>query len=487
MKPTTSRANGRAALRPRWLLSLSAIALVASTQVLAQTPSDCVLAQRFRPYVKMSKGQGSGEPYRPANWDWVVKQSSLKQGNKTLVSPVSSGGWSSDYHELLANGGDLTKNPNDASLELGVPSAIYSGEPWSDAIHQGHGIYAHVEHISSTLVNIEYYILYAYNEPPGVPSQAHSGDLTTMVVEFDTSAQLISRVVYTAHGCLMQLDQMRAGQTAAYGVLAGSDENMKPTETRVAQVNADTANDHKNPCTLGFTAASDPHFYLAADPYTHVYQHPAVYVEVGDHEMWPNASGYLSFEGGHDGTDVSFVPDVIQLLGDVDNPAPRQTSFVRYNGKFGSDPAAVALHKAWCWVASPQDADSGPACQVSRPLGLADSRFADMDPYRQIGSQPWPPPAYDAGIADVYVAPGNFGDSGVGTQQKPIPDFRLAYSVVAAGRTLHLQSGQYGGNIILSKPMTLTSQGGAVTIGGAVGASPAGTAASEEQVCRVTP
>jgi len=474
----------RIASKSRALTAMFAIALIATSSVMAGTPSDCVLAQRFRPYIKMSKGRGSGEPYHPANWQWLVSQSSLKQGNTTWVNP---GQWSSDYHELLDHGGNIMTNPNASGLELGIPSNIYGGEAWSDVIHQGHGLYAHVEHVSPTLVNIEYDFVYANNEPPGVPSQQHSGDLATMVVEYDTVAQLVSRVVYNAHGCLMELDQTAAGQTASYAVVAGSDENEKAMETQVAQINATTANDHKNPCTLAYTAASDSHLYLAADPNTHVYQHPAVYIEVGDHELWPNASGYLSFEGGHDGTDVSFVPDKVQMLGNVDIPAPGQASFVRYNGKVGSDPAAVALHKTWCWIASSQDRDSGPPCQATPPFGMAASRFSDMDPYRAIGSQAWPPTAYEGGQPDVYVAPNNPGVSGVGSQSKPILDFRLAYSIVPANHTMHVQAGLYGGNIVLNRPMTIVAEGGAASIGGAIGSSPAGSNASAEEICLANP
>ncbi len=470
----------RAAPRLRWFLCLPMMCLAVSN-LIAQAVSDCVLAQRYRPYVKMSKGRGSDEPYHPANWDWVVKQSTLKQGNKTLVTADQ---WSPDYKELLTKGSDLTVSPSPSGITLGVPEGIYGGEPWSDVIHKGHGIYAHVEHVSPSLVNIEYYILYANNEPPLVPSQQHSGDLTTVVVEYDSTAQVVTRVIYNAHGCLVNVDQMRSGQTVSYGVLAGTDENAKPSETQVAQIVADIDYDSKNPCTIGLLHKATPNFFMAEDAYTHVYQHPAVYVEVGDHEMWGNSQGFLTSEGGHDGTATSFLPDVVQMFGNVDNPAPGQQSFVRYNGKFGSDPASPALHKAWCWVPSAMDKDLGTTpCVAVNPLGI--TNFADMDPYRQIGSKVWPPPPYAAGSTDVYIAQNtSTGVTGLGTQAEPFPDFKLAYSVVAAGRILHVGPGVYGGNIILSKPMTITAQTDAfTTIGGALGLSPVGTAPSPEQVC----
>jgi hypothetical protein len=126
--------------------------------------------------------------------------------------------------------------------------------------------------------------------------------------------------------------------------------------------------------------------------------------------------------------------------------------------------------------------DRYPPCVIQAPLGI--TGFADMDPYRTIGSQVWPPPPYNGGSVDMYIASDTTpGASGIGTQTKPFTDFRLAYSVVAAGHTLHISSGLYGGNIILSKPMNLVAQGGSVTIGGTVVATPVGRGTSPQTVC----
>src|SRR5262249_10239495 len=82
-------------------------------------------------------------------------------------------------------------------------AADRNGEDWSAIIQNGDGLYAHVQEIGdangndTNLVNIEYSILWAYND--GVCSQ-HHGDITSVVLVYDRAADRVTRMTYSIHG-----------------------------------------------------------------------------------------------------------------------------------------------------------------------------------------------------------------------------------------------------------------------------------------------
>lgn len=440
--------------------------------------SDDDLIQRFRPFIKTSIGRpgtlSGDETFRPASWQFVVGASVLVQEGQGVVKP---GLWTAGFPELTAtyaNGsGSLLVDPtNKAQNHLQIPSSIYEGENWQQ-VADGDGIYGHVQHIAKTpLVNIEYWIIWARNEDEGRVN-LHEGDITAVIVVYDQASDQIVRVTYPAHGCFVASYQIVLGQTVNSAFLSGKDPNLNAIQTPAAQVNVDDANegdDEKVPCD-GSTAP-DHHLFLVQDLTSHLYEHPAVYVERGTHESFPNQTGFISLGGAHNGDSVSYLPLKVENLGSFGSPSSADINFLYFNGLFGSDlgpgglpssPTPFVEHREWCW---PQTCETN---THNIPEG-------DLDPYEpKLGNLTWPPTLHIAETGDVYVSSGEGLKGSTGAMNSPFVDFRLAYSLTPAVAitptspstkwTIHVSAGPHPGAIVMDRAMTIKSWNGPAILG----------------------
>ena len=428
---------GRSARRAG--IAVPVLLLACAGNVAAQ--DDDELAHRFRPYIKTTLDDGRDEAIHPANWQWIIARADLYRGDTLLASANTL----ANDHTALADqkfDGDLTVNgagQKDPQLVLRLVSTdARGGEPWADVIGNGHGIYAHVEHLDDVLVNIEYTIVWPHNAATG---SNHDGDLTTLVVLYDRRADRLSRVTFSMHGCFLEAYDLMKPRAIRYEVLTGKDEALRDSLIEAARIEIDDRNGATDNTGCA-PSASEGHVFLAADPDSHLYEHPVVFVENGAHELWPNPSGFLSAAPGHRGDGVSFLPACVQVLGTMASPREPHQPFVHYNGKFGTDPQAIALHSTWFW---------GPQILVRA------NRLTDLYPYKTIGNLQWPPPAWSGPPAQVFVtargatAPAFFD----GARERPIRGLPLAYSMTPAGSTLSLTAGAYGDPVVLKKPMLL--------------------------------
>lgn len=410
--------------------------------------ADCALAQRFRPFFKFS-ANGKPEPYHPVRWEDFIATTNMVEGSKVLET---AGDLATTPTDLLTPAGANLKSsgnpPGDPGITLALVATVARGGAlWSDVIHKGYGLYAHVEHVpGTTYVNIEYIILCAYNEG----ADNHDGDLMTVQLVYDAASDLLERVSYSIHGDTLQVyeladDLPKSFQTLDGLSVDGSAQHVQAVRVDVKQRWIDAS--------VNVLKEPDNHVFFCRDASTGRYEHPAIYLEWGSHEPWPNASGFFSAAHNHNGDDVSFVPDEVIFLGSFDAPTPGQDTWVFYNGKLG-DPQAVALHKSWYW----------PVGRANQPYADP-SRFTDSDPY--VAPMSWPPtarlaphsyavmPMPAAAPASTFIGLGP-GDS--------IPGLQTAYSFAAAGSTLNLAQGSYAGPLLMDRTMTLEAAG-AATIG----------------------
>lgn len=210
-------------------------------------------------------------------------------------------------------------------------------------------------------------------------------------------------------------------------------------------------------CNWGAPSASDAYIMLAKDPESGLYEHPVAIYDEGSHENWPNSTGYLT-GSNKDGGGVSFLPNKATYLGSVERPEPEHAPFLFYNGKFGNDPQAIALHKTLLW----------PGGRESNALvahHIAATRFTDADPYEEHGDLEWPPGATSA-ATDVFVVPGSVaeGETFTGTQANPYPGLDAALSLAPAGSTVWLATGVYRQALRLARPLLLRANGGVATL-----------------------
>ena len=126
------------------------------------------LARRFRPYIKTTTDEGRDEPFHPTNWQWYIARADLIGPDSNR--PVATGEMlERDHLQLVlpSQNANLTvagAGAVDPRLALPLRStASRAGEPWSEVINRGHGIYAHLEEVCDT--------------PPPTPAQLHDRHL----------------------------------------------------------------------------------------------------------------------------------------------------------------------------------------------------------------------------------------------------------------------------------------------------------------------
>jgi hypothetical protein len=309
-------------------------------------------------------------------------------------------------------------------------------------------------------VNIDYTIVWALNRDEG-RFNVHDGDLTSMVVLYDPTIDRVVRLTYSMHGCLLAAYQFVSGQKVTMTFIDGKNINLASTSELVTKVDigdAQEGDDHSGSLCSGWYSP-EQHVFFSSDPKSHLFEHPAVFAENGTHELWPNASGFVSLGGGHAGDSVSYLPQRVEVLGSFAEPTKVDAPFVHYNGTFGSDPASLVLHRTWCW---PDTCDQNNA---NIPDTEAHTRFSDMNPYREhLGHLVWPP-TVDESPKNVFVAAADTKE-GTGSINSPFLGLNAALSFTPAGSTLNLRSGHYvwSGPLRLCRAITLKAQDGPVTI-----------------------
>lgn len=414
--------------------------------------SDEALAQRFRPYVAAT----GDEQYRPASWQWMARHSHYRNGDNEAVSDADI----EDVTRLLApTGADLRSYDPTAGdpgliLELRTEDDRH-GQEWSSAV-KGSGIYAHVERVADDLVNIEYTVTWAYNDG----ASDHDGDMTTFVVVYNRRSDLLQRLFYSIHGCMYEAYDLTPISSAEFATLSGTEPLGQPRDTAVLRVNVSdgrSAMATSGYCSAGAPRASDAFVMLAKDPVSGLYEHPVAIYEEGSHENWPNNSGNLT-GSNKDGGGVAFLPDAVTFLGSVDAPNPDHEAFLFYNGKFGDDPQAIALHKTFYW----------PGGREVHPFAaqhVAPWRFSDADTYTDHGDLEWPPAATSP-AAELFVVPDavSDGDTFTGRQDDPFPALDVALSLAPAGSRVRLAPGVYRQALRLGRPLLLQADGGPATL-----------------------
>jgi hypothetical protein len=462
---------------PIWALALCTGSMVMSSVADPLTLDDQkALAMRFRPFIKTTLDEGRDEPFHLVSWQWFIARSDLEPKSPWLPTVATGAQMDADHLQLVlpsSNANISLAGAFDPQLYLNLQDSAYrSGEDWSQAIHNGDGIYAHVEVVNENTVNIEYTLLWAYNWALG---SQHDGDITTITVDYDRPTDLISRITYSMHGCVLEAFRVAQPASISFRKLHGVDESgvadVVVTQLNVSEKNSSQfATDCAPPwCPNGDChSPSDRYIYLVRDPVSRRFEHPVIYAEEGSHEPWPNQTGSIWSAPAHDGTGMSFLPDTLEILGTLDAPNLVDYPFIFYNGHFGSDPQAIMLHRSWYWPEGRTKRDGTPANRYHIP----ESRFADLDPYDPNAGLGWPPPSELAsppptvfvGHVTVYVTYVS-GTSFDGSPAAPFPDPETADSFAAAGATISMASGSYPGGVTLSRKAVFVAANGPVTIG----------------------
>jgi hypothetical protein len=476
------------------------------------------LAQRFRPYIKTSRDGSTLESRRPASWQWFLSQLiSVVQDYKSTTDPGCAGHGTGDKWpngtDVFRRAADTTLVPvlsadinKDPTILLRLPASdirhsgsvkqtpsyalhfwygdSYAGEDWDSVVNNGDGIYAHVEELPNHLFNIEYSILWAYND---AYCAHHVGDLTSMTVVYDQTADLITRVTYSVHGYAIESFRIASAPMYSIFTLLGEDDSNAKQSISAIEVMVDGDSNYQE----GGTAhqRGSPMMLLAQDPATGRYEHPVGFAERGSHEIWPNRTGSITGAPKHSGTGFAFLPVKVNVLSTNPDNNP-DAPFLFFNSKFGSDPNAIMLHQTWYW---PEGRAAKSGYGYNR-YGIPQSRFTDKDPYINMTSKmKWPPaPEYTGEPPTAYVNPVNnkkelvftVDTEGIGfvtrraemlsSRSEPFPEPFSAFSVVPCGGSISIAAGNYPetgvfdrkcGGMDTSRPILLKALGGTVTLG----------------------
>ena len=358
------------------ILSLALGWILIAAASAAKTPPDAdALAQRFRPYMKFSFDKNSQEPIPPAPWPWYFAASELIRDNQVLLDSRQL----LEHPERVLEFADvraLGSNPRIADAKLVKRVGLPNGEPWDRVIAGGLGIYAHVTEIDARYVNIEYWTLYASNKGTVFPSETdHRGDLTAIHVVFDRFLDSLVRVGFGIHGLAIEIFELR-GAAVAPSQLTGVDPAGNPVAVSAARYQVGQHRQFQQGRLFEFVMPSDPVVFLVHDPVTGRADHPAVFIEWGAHEPWPNPTGSVTAAPKHTGDGISFLPGRVDLLGPEDDP------FRFFGGNFG-DPVGLMRHPFWM------------PTETSVPSSFL---AEEPNPYQDLGPLMWPPSRYRTGL-----------------------------------------------------------------------------------------
>jgi hypothetical protein len=314
------------------------------------------LAQRFRPYLKFSTG--STQEARPMTWQRLYQEARLMKGAAVIVDLGGLAGANAGKVLQYAN---INNWPATGDYSIVVDDSQKYGEYWPSA-EQGDGLYAHViwlKDVTNTptspdLVNIEYWLLFAFNVGY-VPAENHKGDIIGVQIFYDHATDKLVRAAFSEHGkTLIMFDLAHTKNPVDATITGKNDAGAKISQ---AACKVETLDHAYYAGGLGggpgIFQGGDHHVFLTRDPKTNRCEHLAVYIEHGSHEPWPNQSGYFIGVASHNGDDVSFLPTAVHVLGAGDEP------FMLFGGNFG-DPAGLMRHRMWLGYKSqdnPADAD----------------------------------------------------------------------------------------------------------------------------------
>ena len=292
------------------------------------------LANRFRPYLKFSVYRNMDEQFKPCSWPWFYKNSVLKFNNQVVADEIN-------MVNLPRFSNSRAYDLNDSLLRLSlVPKndKIFFGEDWPEIL-QGNGIYAHVSVIDSVYLNIEYWILYAFNKSTRKKLD-HIGDLTAIQLLYNRVADRISYISFSIHGKV--IEQFDAGAFLKSEIVTLTGKNALTGLVSLACFERKTI-DRKKILQNGpfWYGKSENVLYFARDSLSMHYEHPVVFIEWGAHEPWPNQEGSVWFAPGHNGAGYSFLPGNVALLAEPDS------TFTRFAGILGTDPVSISRHRFW--------------------------------------------------------------------------------------------------------------------------------------------
>lgn len=340
------------------------------------------LAHRFRPYFKFSIDSDRQEKCRPCTWEYFYKNSNLFF-EKWIVDPnarpnlqlrkldISIG---TNYSQVL-NYSDLRHvNEDTYDYNININDEAKQGQEWADA-KRGDGFYFHATWISEDMLNLEYWVLFGFNDR--TRGRNHKGDIICVQMVYYKPYDKIIRVSYSIHGqCLEAFDIPLNPKPIPLGLsdtldLSGTDFNGREITQSVKRIfiYEDDAC-QVGPASWGYDGAHKEIFF-AHDPLTGAYEHLVAFLEWGSHEPWPNESGSVSTAANHNGEGYSFLPDhVTNLVTDNDYHYP-----FRYFGGTLGDPRGIMMHRSWYL----SNTDPYPR------------KLVDKNPYEQLKLLKWPP------------------------------------------------------------------------------------------------
>jgi hypothetical protein len=346
--------------------------------------------------------------------DWFINNSTLYQtyGNYDLsdMSSWTSLGPQTPDAILDYQASSLLWTQQDEGLAL-VPSSKW-GETWP-SVAAGDGIYAHVEEVNDgthELVNIEYWILYSWNQ--GICSSGictvtgmhdHAGDITVVTLVYSRSCDQIIQMSMARHGSMIDTYDLTSSPQVSFPPLKGvAPDLVTPVIVQSRQLsNLNTYYEsrwcqwmfghtceeafHENGCSDSSDdgPTQNAQVFFVQDPDTQLYEHIAVFHEGGNHEPWPAPCGKDLCVANHNGQGPSFLPTPVNYLGtmsDMAQPGYAYSDFVFFNGKWGNDPQPPDLHNEWYYpVGRGVFASSTSEKQLFPTIT---DRFADKDPYQ---------------------------------------------------------------------------------------------------------
>lgn len=331
------------------------------------SPELRALAHRFRPYYKFSTENGNADKARPAAWEWFAARSELRLGSQVYKTRADLAG--DPRLIILQEDSDLrTASVREHRFVLQPDGDAYAGQSWPEIIGDGAGLYAQVETLPDDLILLVYWTLYPYNLGSAGSASQHLGDITAVSLVYDRRQDALIRVSFVIHGGAVELFDLQNPERRSSAKLKGVRANGQP---EVVEAERLTVGDYRRyQDGPSWHSPSDPDLYFVRDPRSGRFEHIALFIEWGAHEVWPNASGSVIAAPKHGGDWVSFLPDRVRYLGSLSAPDRVEEPFLFFNGVWG-DPPSPPFHRT---------AYDHRSANVST-LKIPDSRVVDRDPY----------------------------------------------------------------------------------------------------------
>lgn len=337
------------------------------------------IAKRFRPFLKFSTDGGKREPHRPINLEWfdgreksgqdvrkVLRENDLRdgkgrqKGTKLIVS---------DDHKLGPEFGTAPIYCHASRIGAHVNGRI-----------AGTTVRPTDPVLGSDLLNLEYWLLFAFNQGTRGVAFEHEGDILGVQLVYDATADAITRVCFSEHGSVLHLFELTGSAAPKRVRLHGKSLIGQPEAKECLQYAVNPEHSFRGGTYLAEKAARQVLFVRDDD--SREYSHVAMFLEWGAHEPWPNTTGDVSGAPKHGGDDISFVPPSCKVL---DRHDQDDAALMFYSGQFGGTPG-LALHGMWL-----PDAEMDPL--------VRNTDRDDASPYEQHGVVHWPPERQGVALA----------------------------------------------------------------------------------------